>query len=200
MGFFLRIPLVFLEIKGKKNNVCRKFRITLSPEAEKELITQSRLTLSDSLIATNSDLKLNSLEKRVKKIRKMIRKYQLVPQVQIRYRRRAYEKDGIRMTIDSNIQSRYLRRFYPQVADHLVHRFNQEISGAHHHRFSSSANCVAEIKHTGSIPQWAQELMQAMGIEECRFSKYCWGIIQKSDFFKGGADEPITLASAQSLA
>jgi len=169
----------FLEIKSKSNKISKKRRIQLTDKERKDLILGKKLVLTKKFLDANPELTLNKLAKRVQEINNMVNTFNLAPQVRVTYSRRAYEKDGLRITLDTDVQINRLNFIYPAVIKNIRHQKFWEKASKIKSKFSTEKNVIVEIKHKQNVPEWFINYMRDNSSTETSFSKYCWSIMHQ---------------------
>ena len=165
---------VHLELKMKEDGVSRKVRFRIGPMECSLLSLGHRIPLSLELARRNPHHGAKALRKRTAKVNEMIERYQLRPKTRVTYLRRAYEREGLRVTIDDQIRCQLLDPVDPRTASHLSTSEAGRKAGEMRRRFLQSDFLVLEVKHPGLIPEWVSELLRRIGTARTSFSKYCF--------------------------
>jgi SPX domain protein involved in polyphosphate accumulation len=163
----------------KTNGVSKKRRFWITHENRNQLILGKCLTFSDELQDLNEGLGKKKLNKRIREINWLVINYELVPQVRITYRRHAYERDGLRVTIDQNLKCDALSFVYPPVTKRLRKEEFWPRAFKMKDKFSNSTSVVVEIKHQRNIPAWFSHFMNENQVTQTSFSKYCWSMMHQ---------------------
>jgi SPX domain protein involved in polyphosphate accumulation len=171
----------FIELKtkvvlddGKK--ISKKKRLKISNQLFEHLKQGGRLTPSSELRGLNINLSEKKILKRINVINSLVDHYGLGPRVSVTYKRNAFEKGSLRITVDNNL----LTKVYEPVKrpDHRLLEQKEifEMNQKRRVNYHRSKNMIVEIKHDGSIPEWTQKMISDLDIRPVSFSKYCWSI------------------------
>ena len=141
---------VKLEIKNKYNNYTHKETATISRQSALELISGK----SVSLLSYNQPL--------CNKVFYLMHMENYFPTVIIDYFRKAYfyPFENIRVTIDSNISTKFNSYDFFNENINMIPIFNNNLS-------------VLEIKYNHMIPNFLQKLLSSMEVQKSQISKYC---------------------------
>jgi SPX domain protein involved in polyphosphate accumulation len=163
-----------LELKRKRGDESRKVRFQVGPEDMAVLNKGGAIPYSAHLAELNPDIDPETLKSRVQKIDELILKYNLVPVRSVTYKRMAYELGDFRVTMDTGLtQAEYsdlddefcrglkLQDFWKN-ADKLIKKFSVEDS------------FVLEIKHSGEVPVWMQDVLNGLSLNKTGISKYTY--------------------------
>lgn len=181
--------VAFLEAKCKSNGICTKQRFMITQGDYQRLLTGGAIEFNAELLKVNPKTDPKKLRKRVEEINELITTFHLGPQVSLVYKRLAYERDNLRMTIDEDIQFTTFKPVSPRKASEIKHQDLWTLADAMGRRFSNREYMVVEVKHTGLIPTWFEEFIGKVGVSQTSFSKYCWGmanLIEEASSFLGG--------------
>lgn len=168
--------VAFIEAKSKANGVCTKQRFKISQDDYARLQAGKTIEWSEELIALNYKTTPSQLRQRVGEINEMITTYNLRPQLSLVYKRLAFEKGNLRMTIDEDINYTVLNDVSHKLAGYIKHQNYWEKASTMKNKFSNENLVLLEVKHAGSIPEWFGKLSKDLSIEKGSFSKYCWGM------------------------
>jgi len=187
----------FLEAKSKikteMGSIGTKKRFRIDPENLESLIQSGDVTLTQKLVSLNPNLGKADLLERTSFVNEIVKTYQLVPQLRVRYERLAYEGDGVRVTFDKNIEFKIMSPLPIDVPEKLRQlSFWAKASGMTN-IFSNSDYFVCEVKYGQVIPMWLQNYFNSHGIQKVSFSKYCWGltnvIVGQDSHFSGPREQ-----------
>jgi SPX domain protein involved in polyphosphate accumulation len=169
---------VYLEMKMKQRELTQKFRIKLDAQSHAMLFEsdEPELPLSRTLIMTNPSLEFRELSHRVQQVDQHLRKLKLKPCSRLSYRRKAYENDEIRITIDENVQSELLLEVDPATRMEISALPLWPDAQRMLSDYPISRGMILEIKNQGSFPEWMNEFVLAHKMTEARFSKFCYSI------------------------
>lgn len=165
-----------LELKVKKEGVCRKTRFRLGRMDHCLLLEGHSITLTPGLRNLNQDLELPQLEKRLTRTNHLVSKLGLRPRCMVTYVRHAFEKDGLRVTVDRDLSYQILRPVRPEIAEASIEQPTFESARAMRRNFINGTPLVVEVKHDGTVPAWLRSLLAAIGAREVSFSKYCYSM------------------------
>ncbi len=168
-----------LELKIKEHGVCKKSRFQISPDAERSIKAGKPLSLNRDLEDRNPELKTKSLSKRVDRVNTRVLSFGLKPSSVVTYNRIAYEKNGLRVTIDQDIQTSLLGELSEETQS-SIHYDSQLWMQSQNMReqFHNGNDLVLEIKHSGSIPIWVTEMLKLTESKKASFSKYVYSIAE----------------------
>lgn len=170
-----------LEVKSKTRvlpgqSFGEKVRIKVDEQSIWRLKKAIPLELTTALYDLNLDLEQADLVDRINQINQIIEGFRPTPRISISYTRFAYEGDGVRVTVDKDIDlsisTPLSRAHYDCIQENQGWLNEVEMRS----KFNSLYQFVLEIKHRGNIPGWLNRLLQDQNILQSQFSKYCWGI------------------------
>ena len=155
---------VFIELKTKQDGVSDKFRTKIKPEELKNLVNGGR-------IGSPSEK-----AKAAHKINEVIDQASLSPSAKIVYRRFAFEKDSIRLTVDDQVQ------FNPEI--NIDQNLAKSMTGQKWWNAAETMSSdifkagmsLVELKHFGTTPQWLISFMREHDLNFTSFSKYCYSM------------------------
>ncbi|MBI3534830.1 MAG: VTC domain-containing protein [Deltaproteobacteria bacterium] len=166
-----------VELKVKENNICKKSRFQVGPSESTLLMQGSTIAPTFDLQIRNPDLKFKTLMKRVDRVNSKLLNFQLKPQSIITYDRKAYEKNGLRITIDQNIQTKILGEVAEDVKNSIfLDSHLWTLSQQMRERHKQEKYFVLEVKHSGQIPLWVNELINYTQSQKVSFSKYIFSL------------------------
>lgn len=172
---------IFLELKKKRkrDGLCRKERFRIRPADYQAMLDGQLLEVTPELLAMNGDIKPKRLAKRVKRVNKLVQTFGLSCQSRVIYRRKAYEKDGFRVTVDDSLRFENLRSMESSIASAVLDEIHESSTWR---RFSEARaqigdSFLVEVKHSGEIPAWVTEFLSQVGARKVSFSKYCYSLV-----------------------
>jgi hypothetical protein len=173
---------IFLELKRKRkrDGVCRKERFRIRPDEYQALLGGQLIEVTPELLAMNSDLKPKRLAKRVKRVNQLVQELGLTCQSRVTYRRKAYEKDGLRVTVDDSLGFENLRPLEHDLATNVLGEIHESTTWP---KFAEARERVGEcflveVKHSGQVPAWVTEFFAQVGASKVSFSKYCYSVVE----------------------
>ncbi len=166
----------FLEIKEKEHEDVRKSRIQLDDENLKKVRTGLQLKYSDELLKLNEPLYTHTdLKRYIEKYNKIVMKNDLTPILSVTYKRLAYGKGALRVTLDTNITCKSERTVPLSVAYKIKKAVDWKEVKGYGKRYDPKKNAVMEIKHNSKdLPPWLQKLLDDRKLEPVKFSKYVY--------------------------
>jgi len=171
-----------LEIKKKikkgegESSISKKIRIHITTDALNDLKEGKKITLSEELYQLNSKLDLHIFEKRVRQANYLIELFNLKPRISVSYNRFAFELNNLRATLDSDLEIAVHNEITSHNCQDLKASDVWTLASFEMKKFSQLKHMVFEIKHTGTIPSWAEQALIQLQIQKNHFSKYCWSI------------------------
>lgn len=164
-----------LELKRKSNGKCKKVRFKISPSDLDSLMRGETLQSLEKIYQLNKAVGRKAITQRFNMINDLITEYKLRPVRAIRYKRFAFEKDGFRATVDTELhQIEHIN---------LDQEFSNNIKSEDKtwkkvtkimNKYGDGNKFVLELKHTGTIPEWTKEMLEKYEIKQTSFSKYCF--------------------------
>jgi SPX domain protein involved in polyphosphate accumulation len=167
---------VHLELKAKEMGVSKKARFKIGPSECSVLALGQRLPLSLELVRRNQKLGALVLLKRMSRINNLVTRLSLRPQGKVTYVRRAYERDGLRVTVDDQIRYQMITPPSAAVRQDIAKQEIWKTAQAMRETFRREDHLVLEVKHSGVVPEWVTKFVQGVGREKASFSKYCFSI------------------------
>lgn len=159
---------VHLEMKTKSSGVCQKFRLKVENAEMRALFNGQAMPIQKK--------KEKAIEKR-ELVNHAITQFSMKPLCRVRYERLAYEKNGLRVTIDDKIQAEILNHVDEYQAEEIVNSPFFAKAKAMRDRFSDGDYVVVEVKHSGTMPNWLNLEMNSIGALRVSFSKYAYSIV-----------------------
>jgi hypothetical protein len=151
-----------------------KFRFKIGPRECACLLEGRQIPISLELQKRNPKLDLMTFLRRLSKVNTAIGEYGLRPQSRVRYQRRAFEKDGVRVTIDDAIECQILSPVSKEAAAGVLSSsFWSQVEGMKN-EFRKSDSLIVEVKHSGTTPDWISSFLAESGSVKASFSKYCF--------------------------
>ena len=159
-------PSGFVEIKQKRSGTGVKRRVSIDVAELGQENLDLEGWLEDRRLATATDPERRSEHLLLHEMYQMIQRRGLIPVVQMRYNREAFEAEAgnLRITFDRDIMYRPERRAIQPDCP----QFDLGIL--------PPGSAVMEIKMTCATPLWLRELAGQYGLQRRRFSKYCRAI------------------------
>lgn len=161
---------VFIELKTKQNNISDKVRTKIQPYELKNLQNGGRIEASEKKAAV--------------KINQVMDECKLTPSAKIVYRRFAFEKDAIRLTVDDQVQFTPELDLNNQLALALKSKNWWSTAEQMSRDIFAQGMSLVELKHFGQSPAWLQTYMRENGLQFTSFSKYCYSM---ANLIKGKA-------------
>jgi SPX domain protein involved in polyphosphate accumulation len=168
----------FFESKTKTDGVCRKERYQLDDAALEAVLAGRPVVMSSTLAALNPAVKPHKLARRVARMDALRLPREAMPMVTVEYRRNAFEGDGLRVTIDDQLQFESRQR--PTSAGCLAVRraLAQSPDRDYGRKLDAESTLVLEVKHTNGRPAWLDAFAASVGVGETSFSKYCYSMLR----------------------
>ncbi len=173
--------IIFLECKYKINGMSSKHRFLMSQDCLDRLYKGGEIVVTSDLILANPSMKPESLVRRVKEVNQLIQEFHVRAQLNVEYKRLAFEKGDLRITIDQNLNAVTLGEITQHAARQIKHREYWLQALLMRGEFNNQDQCLVEIKHHGNHPAWFDQFMNERGISQSHLSKYCWGMTQVID-------------------
>ncbi len=165
---------VQIELKVKKLGLCKKRRFQISQNTLKDINEGKLIEVNKELILLNLNMKEDVLEKRVRKVNKLITKYAVKGSMGITYHRLAFEKDNFRATVDSNLEFVQKKALPDSLTNTICNSALWPSAMKLLGKYQHDAFAVLELKHDGSIPAWMVSFLESSAIKKTSFSKYGW--------------------------
>jgi SPX domain protein involved in polyphosphate accumulation len=159
-----------IEMKLKAGGVSNKFRMKLGSTEISYLERGRKVPLAVK--------KKVRTQERLGQINEVVARDNLQPLCRVTYKRRAFERDGFRVTIDDRIQAEFLRDIQPTIRSTVLKKAFINKAKEMRQRFTSGDFVVVEVKHSGSMPAWIRSYFTELGCEPVSFSKYAFSIYQ----------------------
>ena len=174
-GIWSQSP-VLLELKSKRGEVTQKTRFRLHVRDFNRLANGQEIQLSATLLELNKNLPTQSLISRIHQVNALIVKYRLRPSVAVTYKRFAFEKDDLRVTVDQDVTVE-IRQNLTNDGQLSIDQLDiwpkaQKVIK----KYQPGENFILEVKHQGHVSQWLEDLLSQCEIKKTSFSKYCWSI------------------------
>lgn len=162
-----------LEMKQKSDGVSRKFRFKVGFTAKLALLA-GRTLPSDF---AEEKKKKELISERCTQVNSAISDFGLRPQAKVTYERQAFERDGLRVTVDDNVRAELLAPLSPDLVNELLQSSEMERAREMIGQYSSDV-VIVEVKHSGITPDWLKNFFIASQTAPASFSKYCYSISQ----------------------
>lgn len=166
---------VFLEIKGKRNNVVQKRRARVSREVARSVILRRPVRRPPDETTTDEQ------QRDVERFAGHMTLVEAKPVVRVRYQREAYESaagDPVRITVDTDLC-------------HAV-TFDDTLSHADGPWVPTPVDgAIVEIKFTERFPSWVADLVRALGLTQQPVPKY---VMCVEWFLNGDRRAPLAIA------
>jgi len=169
--------VLHLELKAKQDKVSKKERFRISDDVLQLLFNGELLSLTPSLREDNPDTKKKRLIKRIEKVNTVIEEFTPKPVSVVRYVRRAFEQDGLRVTVDNNIRTKQLCQLHPDTVSEIRNSPTWEKMQKMGGKIQNDSHFLLEIKRNGETPEWLTQLMQSYELKDTGFSKYCYSMV-----------------------
>ncbi len=149
-------PAAFLEVKHKQDGVGVKRRISVPVEE----VTKAQFDMGDLIRERRPQMTLRRDLALAEEILRLVGEGGVVPTMQMRYERQAFEMSGVRITFDGGIKCRLGRLpLRPDDRD-----FPLDVLAPDER--------IMEVKLLGSAPYWLREIVARHRLSRTPFSKY----------------------------
>lgn len=172
---------VFLELKEKRDRVTYKSRLSMDPETLDRWVSGGEVSGSARLLDLNPGLRAEAMRERLARIDRAVLEFGLQPRCRIRYKRLAFERGPIRVTLDSEIEVTTLGQVPRMRLDAIRSSVVGAMAREMRSRLDPERYVILEIKHAGSVPVWLSRFLEERGATDVSFSKYCYGMSQSLD-------------------
>lgn len=157
-------PAMFLELKTKTGDISDKMRMKIKPAAFEKLQVGGKI---------ESEKKIKTTQR----INEVLEECPLTPSCRVVYRRFAYEKNNVRLTIDDQLTFEPQAKLRPPLMEAIRAQkwwpqAEQMCKG-----FNGTDVSLVEVKHFGIIPLWLQNFMKEKNLAFTSFSKYCYSMV-----------------------
>jgi 8-oxo-dGTP pyrophosphatase MutT (NUDIX family) len=170
--------VAYAEFKMKdEDGLTKKIRVRIPSDMVESLSHGGQITMSEGLVNINKDIEKRMLEARVYAINSAITRKGLMKQLEVRYERRAYTGNNIRITIDENLRYLDAREVDPNVKRVLENDPKWKEFLEPYIAASWENPFIMEVKSDGKVPAWINTLLKECDAEEAHFSKYCAAIV-----------------------
>lgn len=169
---------VFLEIKEKIHEDIKKYRIQLDESNLDNVKNGKGINFNSELEELNKPLYTHTdLKRFIDKYNKLSFKNELTPILTVKYKRLAYGKGPLRVTMDTNISYKKERVLSLSNALKIKKSINWKDAKEYKNKYDPSNKAVLEIKHNSSkLPVWLQNILDANKMEPEKFSKYVYSV------------------------
>lgn len=167
---------VFLEIKEKEHDDIRKYRIQLDDENLRRVKAGLDLKLTEELSSRNEPLYTHSdLRRYIEKYNKIVLGLDITPVLTVSYKRIAFGKGALRLTIDTNISYKPERVISLSNAYKIKKGVDWKEVKEYGKKYNPKENAILEVKHnSATLPVWLQKLLDDRGLKPEKFSKYVY--------------------------
>jgi len=163
----------FVELKIKKEDgFTKKVRIRIPAGLVPYISDGHEIKLGDYLSIINKDITKIELWKRVLAINTTIAKYNFRKQLVVEYNRRAYSNDEIRVTIDDSLKYYNFSDIEDGLIESILDSDNWKDNYKTVKKIKDNDYMILEVKHTGTVPGWLEDLMDETKVKGVKFSKY----------------------------
>ncbi len=162
-------PSAFVEAKTKSKGVTTKERLRVLATDVDDLGAGSGLVASSKLGALNMTLSETELGARVGRLNELLVGLGARPMLSIRYKRIAFERGDLRVTVDREVEFHALRPMQRKQAMAV-----QALPKLRSHRAVLDDRVIVEVKHAGLRPEWLDSHFAISSVNQAKFSKYCW--------------------------
>lgn len=165
--------VAYVEIKAKDKGVSNKIRVRIHAGGIEEFLAGHPIQMSEGLAIINKDITKAVLEKRVSLINNLVSMYGFKKQIEVRYERRAYTSDDVRITIDDNF--RFMGAEHISDDNILAIKCTEGWVNILQldHKLANEGYLILEVKHTGETPKWVEKCLEKSNAKKVKFSKYC---------------------------
>lgn len=175
-----RDDAVHVEIKRKKQGISRKNRIQIGPQENHYLVKGEVLRATPAVLIRNQDRPTEKTLKHIERVNRGVEEYGLHPVMNVNYLRRAFEQGSFRVTLDEQIQWTPLAQLHADDIHLDTWSPERRAKAAQMlEAFKPERNLVLELKHSGQIPNWMTEFLNAHSLNPLSFSKYGYGILRE---------------------
>jgi SPX domain protein involved in polyphosphate accumulation len=170
------------ELKQKKDGISIKFRLSVAPNELHSLLEGNPLSHSNDLEERNPSLSPELLNAYVFRMNNAIHSYSLKPINRVQYRRYAFFKKSLRVTLDKDLGYSFISSL-PEKMKKEIHRspfydtsliMKDAFFPIHHNK-----GYIMEVKHSGTPPFWLTEFLEIKKLKKVSFSKYCFSITEE---------------------
>lgn len=168
----------WLEDKYKTGGKSYKQRVQVNDPKASNIFDNKYLNYDQDLEQLNNDLTPDELKKKTDLLNYIMLAYKVQPICSITYKRMAFEKGSLRVTIDQELKVKPIKMFdIDEVKLWRESKYWDELSECAD-KFNNLDNCILEIKHQDNCPPWLETLIKDQKLEETCFSKYIWSVGQ----------------------
>jgi SPX domain protein involved in polyphosphate accumulation len=170
----------FAEVKYKSNGLTKKHRLRVNEAQIQSLIKNQQIDIDNELQVNNPDLSKDELEVKAKLFNYLLKINNAKPVVAITYKRFSYIDDEatIKITIDQDVKCAPVELIkLPHITDLLNQDLWKELQKVGE-RFSNKEDFLLEVKHLDHTPDWVDNMIKDLKLDETAFSKYAWACYQ----------------------
>lgn len=153
-----KAPFVRLELKSRYNETINKITVDVPIEDYDEVVS----AINNHRLPPQHYLNLKGISREFFRVQ---RQYNMIPQIMVQYRRRAYEKNDINR-VRLNFDDQVVASKHLDILGHL--------RGAR--PILQYGNSIFEIKVDGTMPYWLHNLIAKYDLQNQAISKFCHAI------------------------
>lgn len=168
--------VLHLELKAKQDKISKKERLRIGDQELQTLACGNVLCYTPMLREMNLDIKKKRLRKRIEKINGVLDEFAPRPICAVRYVRRAFEDDEVRVTLDCDLRARLVGELNPEAVAEICGGSTWEKMKKMGRKIVDDDHFLLEIKHRGTKPEWLEQLLQSYELKDTAFSKYCYSM------------------------
>ncbi|MCM2277323.1 MAG: polyphosphate polymerase domain-containing protein [Oligoflexia bacterium] len=165
-----------IELKAKEGKISDKTRFHVDEGDLRGLFAGRPIEPGFLLRRRNAVLRKKVLLQRVALVNAAIAEHALRPRMRIVYRRHAFEKEGVRVTVDDQLSSELVAPLSDEVSVELRASARFPQAQSMRRRFQSAPLLICEVKHGREVPLWLRDFLVGKAGENVRFSKYCYAV------------------------
>lgn len=169
----------YLEIKEKEHEDVRKYRIQLDDNNLDRVKRGLELKFNEDLLSYNEPLyTATDLKRYIEKYNKIVMKNDITPILSVTYKRLAYGKGALRITLDTGLRYKPERIIPLSTAFKIKKAVDWKEVKKYGNKYNSNDTAILEIKHnTTNLPVWLKTLLDTYKLEPERFSKYVYSSV-----------------------
>jgi SPX domain protein involved in polyphosphate accumulation len=166
----------YIEDKSKKDGISHKQRLCVDDNIAQEITETKQIPDSAKLRSLNKDIDDKEFEQKLNLLNYIMLSYKVFPCVEIQYKRYAFEKGKLRITIDQDIRVTPEREFSKKDAEEWSKDKLWSDLMDYTNSYSNSEDIILEIKHDEDVPEWVNKMLEELDLECKPFSKYVWSL------------------------
>ena len=168
----------YVELKIKnEDGFTKKVRIRIPATLIPYICEGHEIKAGDYLVNLNMDISKIELWKRTLAINTTIAKYNFKKQLIVEYNRRAYSNKEVRVTIDDSLKYYNFSDVEDGLLDSIVESDNWKKNYKNVRKMKANDFFILEVKHSGKVPGWLEDLLDENKAKEVKFSKYSAAVI-----------------------